>query len=170
VTHPTPQPVTTHTSGQSVTDVSRQPSCHFKSRSVQSELDMSTLQTRARLCLEISEAIIRWSGAVLQTNGSLVTLYLHVQCTPGSAAPTMKAQDLVFRWNPRTVDRYVLVELCDLNFSFCRICAHRTMRSAGQANEYRTKLNWAEEGEVQAGGHTRVESTVVTEAAVTAKW
>lgn len=43
------------------------------------------------------------------------------------------------------------------------------MRSAGQANEYRTKLNWAEEGEVQAGGHTCVEGTVVTEAAVSAK-
>jgi hypothetical protein len=33
-----------------------------------------------------------------------------------------------------------------VNFSFCRICVHRTERSAGQANEYRTKLNWAEEG------------------------
>jgi hypothetical protein len=43
------------------------------------------------------------------------------------------------------------------------------MRSAGQANEYRTKLNWAEEGAVQAGGLTCVECTIVTEAAVTAK-
>lgn len=63
----------------------------------------------------------------------------------------------------------MLVELCDVNFSFCRICVHRTVWSAGQANEYRIKLNWTEEGEVQARGHTCVGCTVETDTAVTAK-
>jgi hypothetical protein len=70
---------------------------------------------------------------------NLMTPYMHVQPEPGPGVQALKMQELVFPCNPRTVDRYVLVELCDLDLALCRICVRKIVRSAGNARElYRT--------------------------------